>query len=70
MDWVLGKVVNQSYYGASASNKKVTDIVLLRMLYTVDVQMKALVVLQDEATTKRLKVTQAKTKLHSFRELL
>ena len=27
MDWVLGRVVEQSHYGASVSNTEITDLV-------------------------------------------
>ena len=53
MDWVLGRVVDQSHCGASVSNKKITDLVFaddaVIFAQSLEVLVMALEALHEEA---------------------
>ena len=61
MDWVLGRVVEQSHCGASVGNTKITDLV-----FADDAAMQSLEVLVMEVKPLGLKVSWAKTKVQVF----
>ena len=65
MDWVLGRVVEQSHCGASVGNTKITDLV-----FADDAAMQSLEVLVMEVKPLGLKVSWAKTKVQVFGDVL
>ncbi|KAG0714334.1 putative uncharacterized transposon-derived protein F52C9.6 [Chionoecetes opilio] len=74
MDWVLGKVVDQSDCGASFGNRNITDLVFADVAVifdeSLDVLVMALDALQEEAKPLGLKVSWLKTKVQVFGGLL
>lgn len=71
MDWILGKVIDQSHYCASVGNIKITDLVFAddAILLMKKVQVMTLEVLH-ETKILDLKISWTKTKVQSFRNLL
>ncbi|KAG0693744.1 Gypsy retrotransposon integrase-like protein 1 [Chionoecetes opilio] len=67
MDWVLGKVVDQSEYGASLGNTKITDLVFAEdaviFAESLEVLVMALEALHGEAKPLGLEVSWLKTKV-------
>ena len=65
MDWVLGRVVEQSHCGASVSNTKITDLVFAddAAIFgeSLEVLVMALKALHEEVKPFGLKVSWAKT---------
>ena len=74
MDWVLGRVVDQSHCGASVGNTKVTDLVFaddaVLLAESLEVLVMALEALHEEAKPLGLKVSWTKTKVQAFGGLL
>ena len=74
MDWVLGKVVDQSHCGASVGNTKISDLVFaddaVLLAESLDVLVMALEVLHEESKPLGLKVSWTKTKVQAFGGLL
>ena len=74
MDWVLGKVADQSHCGASVGNSKVTDLVFaddaVILAESLEVLVMALEVLHEEAKPLGLEVSWTKTKVQAFGGLL
>ncbi|KAG0729032.1 tRNA (uracil(54)-C(5))-methyltransferase [Chionoecetes opilio] len=74
MDWVLGKVVDQSDCGASVGNTKITDLVFaddaVIFAESLEVLVMALEALHEEAKPLGLKVSWLKTKVQVFGDLL
>ena len=74
MDWVLGKVADQSHCGASVGNTMVTDLVFaddaVILAESLEVLVMALEVLHEEAKPLGLKVSWPKTKVQVFGGLL
>ena len=74
MDWVLGKVVDQSHCGASVGNAKITDLVfaddVVILAESLEVLMLALEALHDDAKPLGLQVSWPKTKVQVFVGLL
>ncbi|KAG0727885.1 Metaxin-1 [Chionoecetes opilio] len=74
MDWVLGKVVDQSDCGASVSNTKITDLVFadetVIFAESLEVLVMALEALHEEAKPLELEVSWLKTKVQVFGGLL
>ena len=68
MDWVLGRVVEQSYCGASIGNTKITDLVFADDAddESLEVLVVALEALHEEVKPLGLKVSWAKTKIQVF----
>ena len=56
MDWVLGRVVNQSHCGAFVSNTKITDLGFT-LAESLEVLVMALEALHEEAKPLRLQVS-------------
>ncbi|KAG0719411.1 ATP-dependent Clp protease proteolytic subunit, mitochondrial [Chionoecetes opilio] len=69
MDWVLGKVVDQSDCGASVSNTKITDLVFaddaVIFAESLEVLVMALEALHEEAKPLGLEVSWLKTKVQA-----
>ncbi len=61
MDWVLGKVTDQSHYGASVGNSKVSNLVFaddaVILAESLDVLVMALEILHEEAKPLGLEVS-------------
>ena len=74
MDWVLGRVVDQSHCGASVGNTRVTDLVFaddaVILSESLEVLVMALEALHEEAKPLGLEVSWAKTKVQVFGGLL
>ena len=74
MDWVLGRVVEQSHCGASVGNTKITDLVFADdtaiFAESLEVLVMALKALYEEVKPLRLKVSSAKTKVQVFGGIL
>ena len=74
MDWVLGKVADQSRCGASVGNTKVTDLDFaddaVLLAESLEVLVMALEALHEEAKPLGLKVSWTKTKVQAFGGLL
>ncbi len=74
MDWVLGKVADQSHCGASVGNTKVSDLVFaddaVILAESIEVLVMALEVLHEEAKPLGLEVSWTKTKVQAFAGLL
>ena len=74
MDWILGRVVDQSHCGASVGNTKITDLVFaddaVIFAESLEVLVMALEVLHEEAKPLGLKVSWPKTKVQDFGGLL
>ncbi|KAG0720572.1 putative aarF domain-containing protein kinase 1 [Chionoecetes opilio] len=74
MDWVLGKVVDQSDCGASLGNTKITDLVFaddaVIFAESLEVLVMALEALHEEAKPLGLEVSWLKTKVQVFGSLL
>ena len=74
MDWVLGRVVDQSHCGASVGNTKITDLVFaddaVIFAETLEILKLALGALHEEAKPLGLKVSWPKTKVRVFGGLL
>ena len=74
MDWILGKVVDQSHCGASVGNTKITDLAFaddaVLFAESLDVLVMALNTLHEEAKPLGLKVSWIKTKVQEFGDLL
>ena len=71
MDWVLGRVVEQSHCGASVGNTKITDLVFADdaaiLAESLEVLVMALEALhEEEVKPSGLKVSCAKTKVQVF----
>ena len=70
MDWVLGRVVEQSHCGASVGNTKITDLVFADdaaiFAESLEVLVMALEALHEEVKPLGLKVSWAKTKVQVF----
>ena len=67
MDWVLGRVVEQSHCGASAGNTEITDLVFVDdaaiFAESLEVLVVTLETLHGEVKPLGLKVSLAKTKV-------
>ena len=67
MDWVLGRVVEQSHCGSSVGNTEITDLVFAYdatiFAKSLEVLVMALEALHDEVKPLGLKVSWAKTKV-------
>ena len=74
MDWVLGRVVEKSYCGASVGNTKITDLVFADdaaiFVESLEVLVMALEALHEEVKPLTLKVSWAKTKVQLLGGLL
>ncbi|KAG0703357.1 Vinexin [Chionoecetes opilio] len=74
MDWVLGKVVDQSDCGASLGKTKITDLVFagdaVILAESLEVLVMALEALHKEARPLGLEVSWLKTKVQVFGDLL
>ncbi|KAG0725809.1 Dolichol-phosphate mannosyltransferase subunit 1 [Chionoecetes opilio] len=74
MDWVLGKVVDQSDCGASLGNTKIIDLVFaddaVTFTESLEVLVMALEALHEEAKPLGLEVSWLKTKVQVFGDLL
>lgn len=74
MDWVLGKVVDQSHCGASVGNAKITDLVFaddaVILAESLGVLVLALETLHEDAKPLGLQVSWPKTKVQVFGGLL
>ena len=74
MDWILGKVVDQSHCGASVGDIRVTDLAFaddaVLLAESLDVLVMALEALNEEAKPLGLKVSWIKTKIQAFGNLL
>ena len=74
MDWALGRVVEQSHCGASVGNTKITDLVFAddAVIFAefLEVLVKALEALHEEAKPLGLKVSWAKINILVFGGLL
>ncbi|KAG0723435.1 hypothetical protein GWK47_042757 [Chionoecetes opilio] len=74
MDWVLGKVVDQSDCGASLGNTKITDLVVaddaVVFFESLEVLVMALEGMHEEAKALGLEVSWLKTKVQVFGGLL
>ena len=74
IDWVLGRVVEQSHSGASVGNTQITDLVFADdaaiFAESLEVLVIALETLHEEVKPLRLKVSWAKTKVQVFGGLL
>ena len=74
MDWVLGRVVDQSHYGASIGNLRITDLVFADDAVIFPESLKVLLMafeaLHEEAKPLGLQVSWPKTKIQVFRSLL
>ncbi|KAG0719483.1 hypothetical protein GWK47_005362 [Chionoecetes opilio] len=70
MDWVLGKVVDQSNCGASLGNSKITDLVFADVAVifaeSLEVLVMALEALHEEAKPLGLEVSWLKTKVQAL----
>ena len=70
MDWVLGRVVEQSHCGVSVGNTKITDLVFADdaaiFAESLEVLVMALEALHEEVKPLGLKVSWAKTKVQVF----
>ena len=70
MDWVLGRVVNQSHSGASVDNTKITDLVFADDAVIFADLLKVLVMvleaLHEEAKPLGLQISWPKTKVQVF----
>ncbi|KAG0713131.1 Glutamine-dependent NAD(+) synthetase [Chionoecetes opilio] len=73
MDWVLGKVVDQSDCGASVSNTKITDLVFaddaVIFAESLEVLVMALEALHEEAKPLGLEVSWLKTKVQVLEDV-
>ena len=69
MDWVLGRVVEQSHCGASVGNTKITDLVFADdaaiFAESLEVLVMALEALHEEVKPLGLKVSCAKTNIQA-----
>ena len=74
MDWILGRVVDQSHCGASVGNTMITDLVFaddaVIFAESLEILELALGVLHEEAKPLGLKVSWPKTKVQVFGGLL
>ncbi len=74
MDWVLGKVADQSHCGASVGNTTVGDLVFaddaVILAELLEVLVMALEILHEEAKPLGLEVSWTKTKVQEFGGLL
>ena len=74
MDWVLGRVVEQSNCGASIGNTKITDLVFVDdapiFAESLEVLVMVLDALLEEVKPLGLKLSWTKTKVQVFRDLL
>ena len=74
MDWVLGRVVEQSHCGASVGNTEITDLVFaddaVIFVESLEVLVMALEALHEEVKPLGLQVSWAKTKVQVFGGLL
>ncbi len=74
MDWLLGKVVDETHIRASVGNTKVTDLVFANdavlLAESLDGLVMALQALYEEAKPLRLKVSWTKTEVQAFGSLL
>ena len=70
MDWVLGRVVNQSHCGASVGKNKITDLVFaddaLIFVESLEVLVMTLKALHKEAKPLGLQVSCPKIKFQVF----
>ena len=69
MDWVLGRVIEQSHCGASVGNTEITDLVFADAAIfaeSMEVLVMALEALHEEVKPLELKVSWAKTKVQVF----
>ena len=70
MDWVLGRVIEQSHCGASVGNTEITDLVFADdaaiFAESLEVLVMALEALHEEVKPLRFKVSWAKTKVQVF----
>ena len=74
MDWVLGRVVNQSHCGGSVGNTKITDLVFVddTVIFTESLEVTVMVfeALHERAKSIGLQISWPKTKIQVFRGLL
>ena len=70
MDWVLGKVVDQSHCGASVGNNKISDLVsdddAIILAVSIEVLVMAFEALHEETKPLGLYVSWPKTKVQVF----
>ena len=74
MDWVLGRVVNQSHCGASVGNTKITDLIFAddAVIFAESLEdlVMALEALHDDSKSLGRQVSCPKTKFQVFGGLL